>query len=97
VQGTDPVVLHVIHALFHRGAAVPSPHVVNGVFQHAFHPLLIVMNIASWLELEYGANRPELDGPSHRVGGIVYGLLDRDHGSISILGGRYMELKQHSY
>jgi hypothetical protein len=43
MQGTNPVILHVIHALFYRGAAVPSPHVLNGVFQHAFRPLLMVV------------------------------------------------------
>jgi hypothetical protein len=36
------------------------------------------MNIASWLELEYGANRPELDGPSHRVGRPVTQSQNKD-------------------
>jgi hypothetical protein len=39
---------------------------------------LIVMNIAIWLELEYGANRPELDGPSHRVGRPVTRSRNKD-------------------
>jgi hypothetical protein len=37
------VVLHAFHVLFHLGAVMPFPHVVDGVFQHAFHPLLMVV------------------------------------------------------